>query len=194
MDMVESIVNKRSDAIETCARDGATSLGLAVQGNHEAHARFLISRRAIYNRMNVAGESLLDISVQTHAHKTLGILLENSADCSLKTKAGETLLHQAAQYGNLETLTTLLLFHRRQRSIDVEARVTGFIVHQSSDRFNGFTALQIAEQRKHVTTEWLDLFRTLIHRVENLERGPFTGEIIEEEDTEEFEDALEHQG
>ena len=188
IDLIESLIDK-GNAIDASALDGATALGLAAQGNFDHHVRFLISRGANCNIRNAAGESPMDVALQTHAHNALRILLENGADCSLNTEAGETLLHQAAQYGNMESLTTLLPFPLR--GIDVEARVTGFIVHHSSDHFQGYTALQIAEQRKDVTPEWLDLFRTLIRNAGHPEGEPVAENGIEE--TEEFEDALEHQ-
>ena len=169
--------------------DGTTPLSLAVEGDYEHHVKFLISRGMEFNKQNIAGESLLDIAVQTCAHKTLCLLLEVDAKCTLRTNAGETLLHQTAQYGDMESLNILMSFCLRD--INVGDRVTGFIEHQSSDRLKGFTTLQIAEQREDVSPEWQDLFRKLIHHVKSSEIS-LPGENSLDE-IEEFEDALEHQ-
>ncbi|KAL9116731.1 MAG: hypothetical protein Q9187_006741 [Circinaria calcarea] len=166
----------------------STPLMLAAQENHIHIMKHLISRGANMNAANVDGECSLHVAISRNRLEVLRLLLQLKANHLLRTKAGESLLHYAAQFGSIECLEILCMFSLE--GIDPEERITGTSPTQTSPKVKGLTALEIAEQRTYVTTEWLTMFRKLVHGIRFQESKSPELPITE---TEMFQDALESQ-
>ena len=168
----------------------STALMMATQENNIKVYKYLVSHNADLNMVNRDGESALHFAIHFNSKEILRLLLLNQADIHLKTNAGETLLHCAAQFGDLECLKVLHAFDLS--GINTADKVTGSSPLHVMKDLKGLTALQIAEKRRDVSPEWLEIFRKLIRGVELPEsKTPLSsppGEV------EEFEDALEDQG
>ena len=141
--------------------------------------------------MDYFNRSPLHSAIQFRSSDALQLLLQHNADYTIKTKAGESLLHYAAHHGDLRTLETLRLFDLRE--INVQDRVASFSIHQKVKGLVGLTALQIAEQRQDVTPEWMNMFRQLVRDVKFPETR-LGAHGLNDDCAHSFEDALEHQG
>ena len=192
VEIVEKLLSKGVD-LEARTWDGETALMIATEWLKGDLVRCLIAYRANVNSVDNDNRSSLHRAIWHHSSDVFQLLLQHRADHTIKTKAGETLLHFAAHSGDLKTLETLLLFDLR--GINVQDRVTGFSDYQKVKGLVGLTALQIAEKRQDATPEWMDAFRLLIQGVEFPETRPRAHDLDQDDDVaEQFADALEHQG
>ena len=188
IDIVGAFLRGGGDTYDKVSSSHSTPLKLAAQENHIHIVKYLISRGANLNATDVNGECSLQAALSYNRPKVLRFLLQHKANHCLKTKADESLLHYAAQFGNLECLEVLNAFCLD--GIDPEDRVIGVSPTQRF-KVKGLTALEIAEKRKDVTPEWRVMFRKLVHGIRFPEsKSP---ELSTAEETEEFEDALESQ-
>lgn len=80
---------------------------------------------------------------------SLQVFLNAGVDCSLKSADGSSVLHYAAWYGDLPALKLLSLADLRG-------------VDPNDGDQGGSTALEIAKQKEHVSSEWLAAFQDLI--------------------------------
>ena len=165
-----------------------TALMLAAQEDQLEICDSLVSHSADINLVNKDGLSALYQAVRFNSNKSLRFLLQNQADTSLKTHAGETLLHYAAQFGNLECLKILHAFDLK--GINTADKVTRSSPVHELKNLKGLTALQIAEQRRNESPEWVAMFRKLICGVDFPETKAPLSSLPSE--VEKFEDALEH--
>ena len=150
---------------------------LAAQEDYRDIGELLIARGANLNAVTDNGEAALCRAVSFNFHKMIHLLFHHHSDHCAKTPLGETILHSAGQYGDLECLKALRTNHLS--GIDVEAQA------------KSLTALQMAERRRDVPPEWLPNFRELIDSVSQ-SNATDSGEP-ESDDIGEFEDALESQ-
>ena len=188
IDIVEAFLRGGGDIDDRVSSTHSTPLLLAAQENHIHIVKYLISRGANLNATDHDGECSLHLALSYNRPQVLRFLLQHKASHCLKSKADESLLHYAAQFGNVECLEVLNAF--RLDGIDPEDRITGASPNQRF-KVKGLTALEIAEQRKDVTPEWRAMFRKLVHGIRFPEsKSP---ELSTAEETEEFEDALENQ-
>ena len=104
--IMERLFSKGAN-IEACDQEGVTPLHLASQQGNEHLVRCLISHGANLDSTDVLGESPPVYTIQANASQTLRILLQHRADYTIKTKAGETLLHVAAQHADSRSLNVL---------------------------------------------------------------------------------------
>ena len=188
VDIVETLLRGGIDVNDRISSSRSTPLTLAVQENHLHIVKYLMSQGANPNATNIDRECSLHVATSSNHPEALHLLLQHKANHRLKTKAGESLIHYAAQYGSIECLETLHMFSLE--GIDPEDRIIGTSPNQKL-KVKGLTALEIAEQRTDVTPEWRAMFRKLVHGIRFPESKnqqlPTTDEI------EEFEDALEQQ-
>ena len=188
VDIVEYLLSRGVD-IEGHVWNDTSALMLATARRHEHLVRCLISHGANMNSGDQHNNTSLHYAVEFQHSHALQLLLEHGANHTAKTNTGETLLHFAAEYGDLECLKILRTFDLN--GINVLDRVTGVRPDQTSKGLIGLSALQIAEQREDVTSEWMDLFRQIIRGVEDPESRSRTHDL--ESGLDHFEDALEHQ-
>ena len=193
------------DNINSLCKAGYTVLMYAAQTGHGLICEHFISRGIDQNITNVDGECALHLAIWKRHSNVLRLLLSHGAQHHLKTKAGETLLHYAAMYGDIGCLETLRLF--TLNGIDTQDTIVSYSpVHQSTDVV-GRTAAQLAKQRSDVDAEWYESFRQLVEAIEMANNG-FSSAIAQPqgstigilaenttnaEEIDEFEDALEHQ-
>ena len=195
VDVVEQLIIKGVD-IEAPGKNGETAMHIASsQKNQNQIVRCLISHGANLNRIDNDGACPLFYAIQASGFQALQSLLQYNADYTLKSKAGETLLHFAAQHADIGSLAILCSFDLSRINVQVQDRVTGVSSTQTTKDFIGLTALEIAKRRTDVTPEWLDTFRQLIHEIEfpaSSGASSFTNHtVVETEDF--YEDALENQ-
>ena len=188
VDIVEYLLLK-GVGIEDFVLDGTTALMYAIERGHDHLVRCLLSHGAKVNSVDQYNKTPLHRAVRPHRSGILRLLLEHGADHTVKTDAGETLLHFAAYDGDLEGLKTLQSFNLD--GINVQDCITDFNQDQKSKGLIGLPALQIAEQREHVIPEWMDAFHQLIRGIEHPESWTRMHGV--ENDLDVFEDALEHQ-
>ena len=205
IDILEDIILQGGDLNVTTGH-GATPLMSAAQEGHQHCCEYLISRGADPNRVNKDGEGALHIAIFNRRSEPTRLLLAHGAPHSPRNKAGESLLHYGAMYGDVAILAVLQSFHLQ--GIDPKDTITCRFLTQDSKDVVGRTAAQIAEQRSDVTPEWHEAFRRLVRAVEmaneghndpvsaqshirsNSDASNLTGT---EEDSDYFEDAVEHQ-
>ena len=188
IDIVETLLGNKSENIEAILNHCATPLMVAAQQGNLHIMKYLIARGANLNAMDKDGETSLHLTASHTSSKSLALLLQSGAKHTLKTKTGETLLHYAAHFSDLTYLETLHNFNLA--GIDPDDRVIGVSASWQMNDLEGLNALQIAEKRSDVGTEWKDMFRKLISGI----RHPETKSSFESADQmEEFEDALEEQ-
>ena len=194
LDVFQAILNSRTAAhIDSVTiPEGSTALMLATHENKDQICDFLISRGADPRIINTDGESIMHIAIYKRNHKKIRFLSQCHVD-HMRTHAGETLLHHAAQWSDLETLE-LLHDSWSLGQIKTDERITGFSPTQRLKNLTGLTALQIAERRVDVSPEWLAMFRKLVHGVDFQESKIQMTEEARAGEIEEFHDAIEHQG
>ena len=188
IDIVESLLDRGVNINAISALTRNTPLMFAAQESHLRIIEYLISRDANLNLINQDGETALLIATCHSCSEVIRLLLQNGADYITRSKAGENLLHYAAQFGDLACLKTLYAFDLA--GINLHDRATTISPLQRMKDIKGLTALQIAEKRPDVTPEWRDMFRKLVHGIEYPE-SKLPIEVIGE--IEEFQDADEQQ-
>ena len=146
----------------------------------------LLRRSADLNPQDNAGWSPLHVCVERNQDVMAAFLIEHGADITLLTKDGRSVLHFAAEFGNMKTLQ--MLSCRSLRGIDPQTK--------SAD---GFTAQQITVRRllaaeaagSGLGEDWDQAFERLIRKVisSNLQAGQV--EDMREDGEELFLDAQE---
>ena len=186
--ILETIQALGVDVNTTIPSTGSTALQLAVQENHYHNCEFLLAKGADLDIVNNDRESALHVAVLYNSHKPLTLLLQNHANYLLRTKAGENILHYAAQFGDLECLRTL---HAHDlHALKTEDKVTGESPIQRFKGLKNLDALEITYRRDDVTPEWHAMFRKLLRGIRSPESK--ISEANADLDIEEFHDALEH--
>ena len=132
---------------------GATPLYYTSQFGKTLGLQLLLKNGAETDKPDFKGETPLTVSVQANHHEVIPILLKHGANLAHHTVAGRSLLHEAAEYGDEQTLRILTL--ARIRGVQVE--------HKSSD---GKTARDLASKRTDVTGEWRMAFIDLLASVD----------------------------
>ena len=140
-------------AIDLPDFQGATSLGFASQNGCLVGMRLLLENGANIDFPSFEGETALTAAVQVNAHGSISLLLEHGASVVQYTVLGRSLLHEAAEYGDEETLRLLTL--ARIRGVQIQRRST-----------DGNTAWALAQKRAEVTLEWRAAFADLIASVD----------------------------
>ena len=147
---------------------GATALAFAAQYDDAPGLETLLSYGAKVDLPTFDGETALTISVKSNTLNAISLLLAHGASLTQHTVSGRSLLHEAAEYGDQETLRLLTSAHIRGVKIN----------HKSSD---GITAWDLARQRSEVTPEWRDAFVDLIESVdESMPEPPIRSKISSE--------------
>ena len=139
--------------VNTQGINGATPLCYASQYGAIPGIQSLLKNSAEIDKPTFDGETPLTVSVQANQHEATLILLKHGANLAHHTVAGRSLLHEAAEYGDEQTLRILTL--ARIRGVQVE--------HKSSD---GKTARDLASKRTDVTGEWRMAFIDLLASVD----------------------------
>ena len=180
-----------------------TALLFAAQKGHTTVCEHLILHKADINATNHDGECALHLALSNKQSVMIRLLLTHGAYHHLKTKAGESLLHYMAMYGDADCLEAL-----RSDSLNginpedtIESRSP---IHVSKDLV-GRTAEQIAEQRSDVTPAWHEAFHQLMQAIKTVNESAIDGRALQSqgprvadntsnaEEVDNFEDALEHQ-
>ena len=131
---------------------GGTPLLYASQHGLESAVEHLLKNGAEVNRPALNGETPLIVAIQTDQRNIPQILLAHGADLAYYTPTGRSILHEAAEYGDEQTLR--LLISLRIQGIQIE--------HRSSD---GKTARDLAGKRDDVTGAWRLAFAELLASV-----------------------------
>ena len=169
---------------------GASQTGLSVQ-----KIKLLSNYGVNINVQDHEGDTPLSESLYRVNNAATEALLQRGADCTIVNDKGDTALHAAARYGNLETLDVL-------RAANI-ANIDPYAVNH-----NKKTAFEVAQQRDPKSDGFIDLFLVLLFEIRNrndlLKRqqndisGAVTGEVNENDDesgssseAEEFHDAME---
>ena len=208
IDIIEQLILRGSD-IDIIASNGSTALMSAAQEGHTNVCEYLISQKADINHVNDEEECALHFAIYYRRPEPARLLLASGAQTYLKTRAGESILHYGALYGDvatLEALGTILL-----KGIRLEDKITSSSPVQQSKDVVGCTAAQIAEQRSDVSAEWHEAFRRLVQGIETVNESGIGSETVETRndrsylvarttthgddvnDVDYFEDAVEHQ-
>ena len=193
LDIFKEILSRSHD-INSPTRRGETPLTTASYRNKLNIAEWLIDQGANLDMTDIDGRSCLHLAIYGNSNPVLRLLLRHQANHRAKTNAGETLLHYAAQYGNLESIQILSAF--RLDGIDVEGRVQGVSSVRLSNKVNGvngMNALEIAEQVREASSEWLTAFHALVRRIRASGSDIAARTSSSENEDEAFEDAVEHQ-
>lgn len=118
--------------------------------------QMLLDYGADINHKSRRGRTALDYAVKENYHAGLWILLRNGADHASVTCKGSTLLHSAANWGDIDTLQ--LLAEAQLKGIDPNAR-DGY----------GWTAEECADTYcAHEEPEWHETFRDLLESITQL--------------------------
>ena len=182
---MESLLDGGNGIEERVHSCHSTPLILASQESHLWIIEYLIFRGANLNASNRDGETPLLVTISCNRPESIALLLKSGADQMCITKAGETSLHYAAQFVDSPCLEVLYAFDLSGITDD---KVIATSLIQPMKDIKGFTALQIAERRSDVTTQWKDMFRRLVHGIEDPQS---MASIYFIEETEEFQDAVE---
>ena len=169
LDILQTVLARGVDINSAAASSvKTTALIQAAQEGHPGICSYLLTHGADSNRVDQDGHCALHVAIQNNSHEALSCLLENHSDYTIKTKAGETLLHYAAQFGDMDCLRTL---HTHDlMALSTEHRVTSHSHNQRFKDMKGLTALQVAGRRDDVTPEWQAMFRELIDGIQCPER------------------------
>ena len=167
-----------------------TALMYAAQNDYHHICEHLLSLGADPNISNTLGETALHYALQYNSQKAIQLLIRHVNNAH-KTQAGETFLHCAAQHSDTNSLKVLYIFGLR--GICTKNTVAGSSPTQIYTKVVGLTALNIAEQRTDVSSEWLAMFRKLLHKTE-FPDDPVHADGMHEEEEEIFHDAVDSQG
>jgi len=144
---------------------GTTSLHLAAMLDHGHICRILLEHGAHINEPDKWKRTPFHKSIIDNAQNSMGVLIAEGVDFVCIDGKGFSMLHIAAQYGNLETLD--LLSSCRPRGIDPNLQ-----------NDSGQTASQLFDAREGKSQELEDAFQRLLRSVEH------TDHIAEESEDE----------
>ena len=184
VDIMEWLIDRGAD-INASSTDGATALHIASQEGKEHFVDHLLSKGANINVFGNLGETPLHCAIRRDDHQMVRLLLHHRMNYSVETNAGETILHYAAHFANAKCLQVLA--SHKLPTLNLGSRVRNSPAHKSI--IKGLNALEIANRRRDVSREWLALFQKLVH--EN--KYPELRAWEDDQEEEEFNDALEHQ-
>ena len=191
LEIFEMILARTMDVNSITSDGGSTAYMIAVQEGHHHFSEHLIDRGADIDKVNTDGESALHVAIQYNRPKLLDLILKKHANHVLKTKAGENILHYAAQFGDLNSLQ--ILYAHDLSSLNIEDRVTGPSYRQRFKNMKNMDALDIANLRDDVSPEWHAMFRKLVNGIKYPE-SKLAETTSNDVDIDEFHDALEHIG
>ena len=143
---------ERGASIDAQDFQGATSLIFASQYNSTTVVQCLLEHNAAIDKQSFQGETALTTSIQANAHGAMSILLAHGASFNPISISGRSLLHEAADCGDEETLRLLTAAH--MWGIDIKAKTS-----------DGHTAWDLARKREDVTPEWRAAFLGLLESV-----------------------------
>lgn len=144
---LEALIDSGAD-VNARDLDGNTPLGCATLSNHAASAAFLLAHGADIDSQDLKGWTALLDAVDTNNHDVLRLLLLQGADITLALKTGDTVLHRAAERGDVATMEILST-----------AGVGGVDVHAKNG--DGFTARDLFEKREYAVPELRPAFEQL---------------------------------
>ena len=145
--------------IDISQRDRSGSIAL----EYMAHLKTSFSTRGIklllglganINAQDDEGDTPLQESLHRVNNFAADALLKYGADCTVVNDNGDTILHAAAGYGNLETLTILRAAHL--------TNIDPYVVNS-----NKKTALETAQQRDTKPDGFIDLLLVLLFEIRN---------------------------
>ena len=174
--------------VPTVGNAESTALMLAAQRNYHHACAYLLSLGANPDAVNNLGETALNYAIEYNSQAVMRLLWQDT-NIRLTTKAGETLLHCAAQHSDFKTLE--VLYELDMHGICTQDTVVGESPAQILLNVVGLTALEIGERRDDVSPEWLAMFHKLLHKIENPGDSLHTSVTAREE--EQFHDSLEFQ-
>ena len=195
---VLGIILDHTDINSTTIPQGNTALMIATYEYRDNVCDYLLSRDASTEAVNGIGENIWNIAIHRNNHKMIQLLPQYRTNLCNRTNSGETLLHYAAQFGDLECLEILHLLNLD--GLNTYDTVTESApTQQLMKNLKGLTALQIAERRTDMSPEWHAMFRKLIQGIECPEsKIQLAATASETEETaggevEEFHDAIGNQ-
>ena len=185
--IIDEFIRKGADVNIKSGNDVLTPLMYAAEQNRINVVKHLLLRGAEINATDRFGRLALHVAITFDHPGCIQRLVEHGASLTATTNALESVLHYAAQWAGLESLA--VLHCSGLHGVDVDARV-GAVSDFQIMKVKGLTALEIAERRQDVTSEWLEMFRKLVERIRDPQNKAPLAPVIDEED--EFYDAHEH--
>ena len=175
-DIVECIkpLIKKGAQLDHQNYDGTTPLSEAASRNNVKIGTYLLSLGANMYIRNSRGETPLFRTIIGGNHEFLDLLLQNGDDCRNVTVHGATVLHYAAQYGDIKTVSILTC-----------AGLRG--IKPDALDFEGRTATQILEQRFMAEDGLKEAFESLLESI----RMAHSTDSEDSKDSEIYFDALE---
>jgi ankyrin repeat protein len=178
LDLVIHLIEAGAD-INARSAAGHTPLHYATMYGFDEHMAILLRKGADIESRKYDGYTPLMLAILCNQQKAVKLLLENGADYKALALDGRTSLHLAATNGNVATLKCLS-----------SAALDGCDINQIDQR--GFTARQLFQQRNDRTEVLQKAFENLLRSVQAAQVGKIgTGDADEDEDTEDFSDAME---
>jgi len=144
---LEALIDSGAD-VNARDRDGNTPLGCAALSNHATSAAFLLTHGVNIDSQDLKGWTALLDAVDTNNHGVLRLLLRHGADITLTLKTGDTILHRAAERGDVAVMEILSA-----------ADMGGVDVHAKNG--NGCTARDLFEKREYAAPELKAAFQQL---------------------------------
>jgi ankyrin repeat protein len=144
---LEALIDSGAD-VNARDLDGNTPLGCATLSNHATSAAFLLTHGADIDSQDLKGWTALLDAVDTNNHDVLRLLLREGADTTLTLTTGDTVLHRAAERGDVATME--ILSAAGIGGVDIDSRNT-----------DGSTAKDMFEKRGHVMPELRTAFELL---------------------------------
>ncbi|MCJ1342207.1 hypothetical protein MMC31_000387 [Peltigera leucophlebia] len=171
------------------ARDfeGNSPLIEAVAGNHPEAVRVLLAHEAEVNHTNDHGHTPFYIGVQRNSHEALAVLSTAfSIQHALRDKYGNSILHCAAEWADIETLNLLHV-----------VRLLGLNIADTN--VDGLTAIDVAEKRRlspqgerNVDSAWVTAFGELLESLARIETPMSATFSVSEGSDDLFVDALQN--
>ena len=143
---------ERGAEVDLTAQLGASPLLYACIHGHTRVAEYLIEQGADIQQLWPSGEGVLLAACWSNNPETVRLVLKKGVDYRSTTKAYGTLLHVIARRLGIEFL-----------EVFNEAKLEGIGIE---DRFQGYTALEHATQRKDMPSGWIEGFKDLLHNIQ----------------------------
>ena len=128
--------------------------------NYFCIGRYFIERGLDINHTDDNGNSALNISIMQRNPDFITLLIHRGIDHTKVNRQGQSILHLAAYYGNVET--TKVLANEDLRGIDPEM----------TDE-NGMTAMQVLGRRPAVSEGFEIAFELLVSHLRHVWSGEF---------------------